>query len=324
MRDLAPRVLAGERLALSRALTRVENETADARDLLAALFPHTGRAHVIGITGAPGAGKSTLVNALARALRRAGETVAIVAVDPTSPFTGGAILGDRVRMNDLARDPGVFIRSVASRGNPGGLARTTADLVIVLDAYGFERVLIETVGAGQSEVEVARTAHTTVLVEAPGLGDEIQAVKAGILEIADVLVLNKADLPGAAEALRVLRTMLPLATAPHGGSAVDVWQVRLLATTAADGGGVDELVTAVTQHRAFLQQSGELERRRRARVTAALETRLRERLYRQLLATVGPERFAAAVEDVLCGKITPETAVANLLEVTQSNLTSDK
>lgn len=313
MHDLARGVLAGERLALSRALTHVENETASAHLLLADLFPHTGQAHIIGITGAPGAGKSTLVNALARTLRGRGVTVAIVAVDPTSPYSGGAILGDRVRMNDLARDPGVFIRSLASRGNPGGLARTTADLTAVLDAFGFSHILIETVGAGQSEVAIARTAHTTVLVEAPGLGDEIQAVKAGILEIADVLVLNKADLPGAEDALRVLRTMLPLAPPPMPG-APPTWQVRLLKTTAVSGGGLDELVTAVDDHRIFLHDSSELARRRRARVAAALETRLRDRLYRDLLDAVGPERLAAAVEAILNHEQPPETAVNRLLQ----------
>lgn len=313
MHDLARGVLAGERLALSRALTHVENETASAHLLLADLFPHTGQAHIIGITGAPGAGKSTLVNALARTLRGRGVTVAIVAVDPTSPYSGGAILGDRVRMNDLARDPGVFIRSLASRGNPGGLARTTADLTAVLDAFGFSHILIETVGAGQSEVAIARTAHTTVLVEAPGLGDEIQAVKAGILEIADVLVLNKADLPGAEDALRVLRTMLPLAPPPMPG-APPTWQVRLLKTTAVSGGGLDELVTAAADHRRFLHDSSELARRRRARVAAALETRLRDRLYRDLLDAVGPERLAAAVEAILNHEQSPETAVNRLLQ----------
>lgn len=313
MHDLARGVLAGERLALSRALTHVENETASAHLLLADLFPHTGQAHIIGITGAPGAGKSTLVNALARTLRGRGVTVAIVAVDPTSPYSGGAILGDRVRMNDLARDPGVFIRSLASRGNPGGLARTTADLTAVLDAFGFSHILIETVGAGQSEVAIARTAHTTVLVEAPGLGDEIQAVKAGILEIADVLVLNKADLPGAEDALRVLRTMLPLAPPPTPG-APPAWQVRLLKTTAVSGGGLDELVTAVDDHRIFLHDSSELARRRRARVAAALENRLRERLYRDLLDAVGPERLAAAVEAILNHEQSPEAAVNRLLQ----------
>ena len=204
-------MVAGDRRALARLLTQIENDAPPAEAALAVLFAHTGRAHLIGITGPPGTGKSSLVNALARVYRRAQLTVAIVAVDPSSPFTGGAILGDRIRMRDLAGDPGVFIRSMASRGSLGGLARATADVVRALDAAGFERILIETVGAGQTEVDIARAAQTTVVVEAPGLGDDVQAIKAGLLEVADVLVVNKADLPGADAALRALRASLDLA-----------------------------------------------------------------------------------------------------------------
>ena len=213
--DLAENVIQGERLALTRALTQIENNTSDGKQLLEEIFPHTGKAYLIGITGAPGTGKSTLVNQLALKLRQSpnGEppSVAIIAVDPTSPFSGGALLGDRVRMQDLAGDPGIFVRSMASRGSLGGLASTTAGLVQVFDAAGFEMILIETVGAGQSEVEIASHAHTTIVVEAPGLGDEIQTIKAGILEIADILVVNKADKPGAENSLRALRTMISLA-----------------------------------------------------------------------------------------------------------------
>ncbi len=213
--NLAEAVLAGERLALARLLTQVENDTPDGRMALDALFAHTGRATLVGITGAPGTGKSSLVNALARCIRHPADgslprKVGIVAVDPSSPFTGGALLGDRVRMRDLAGDPGVFIRSMASRGALGGLARTTAEVVQVLDAAGFDLILIETVGVGQDEVEIARLAHTTLVVEAPGLGDDIQAIKAGILEIADILVVNKADQPGAENTERALRAMLEM------------------------------------------------------------------------------------------------------------------
>jgi LAO/AO transport system kinase len=203
-------VLDGNRRALARALTAVESESPDAPALLAALYPHTGKAWVVGITGAPGTGKSSLVTALALAYRKLGRTVGIVAVDPTSPFTGGAILGDRIRMRDLSGDSGVFIRSMATRGSLGGLAHTTRDLVRVMDAAGFDIVLVETVGAGQSEIEIVRMAHTTIVVEAPGLGDDVQAIKAGILEIADILVVNKADRPGAENAVRALRAMLEL------------------------------------------------------------------------------------------------------------------
>ncbi len=209
-------VLSGNRLALSRLLSQIENNTADGRAALDELFPHTGKAHLIGVTGAPGTGKSSLVNRLANHFRHppAGETprkVAIVAVDPTSPFTGGAILGDRIRMRDLIGDPGVFIRSMASRGALGGLARTTSGLVQAFDASGFDVVFIETVGAGQVEVDIARLAHTTLVIDAPGLGDDVQAIKAGILEIADIMIVNKADRPGAEQTVRALRSMLNLA-----------------------------------------------------------------------------------------------------------------
>ena len=206
----AQSVLDGSRRALARALTAVESESPDAPALLAALYPHTGKAWVVGITGAPGTGKSSLVTALALAYRKLDKTVGIVAVDPTSPFTGGAILGDRIRMRDLSGDSGVFIRSMATRGSLGGLAHTTRDLVRVMDAAGFDIILVETVGAGQSEIEIVRMAHTTIVVEAPGLGDDVQAIKAGILEIADILVVNKADRPGAENAVRALRAMLEL------------------------------------------------------------------------------------------------------------------
>src|SRR5512135_435983 len=214
--DLAQAVLSGDRLALARTMSQVENGTQEGQSVLGQLFPHTGKAHLVGVTGASGTGKSSLVNQLARFYRQPASTgqsrsVAIVAVDPTSPFTGGAILGDRIRMRDLAGDPRVFIRSMATRGSLGGLAAATASVVQVLDAAGYDLVLIETVGAGQSEVDIARLAHTTVVVEAPGLGDDIQAIKAGIMEIADVLVVNKADLPGVENTERALRGALNLA-----------------------------------------------------------------------------------------------------------------
>src|SRR5512143_2752841 len=213
---LTDSVLDGNRLALARLLTQVENDLPEGRAALAVLFAHTGQAHLVGVTGAPGTGKSSLVNQLARYYRQppAGETpkrVAVVAVDPTSPFSGGAILGDRIRMRDLAGDPGVFIRSMASRGSLGGIASATAGVVQVFDAAGFDIILIETVGVGQAEVDIARLAHTTLVVEAPGLGDDIQAIKAGILEIADILVVNKADRPGIENTERALKSTLELA-----------------------------------------------------------------------------------------------------------------
>ena len=214
--SLAPQLLAGNRRALARTISLVEDGGPEARALLAALYPHTGRGHVIGITGAPGTGKSTLVNALAKAYRQQGRTVGIIAVDPTSPFSGGALLGDRVRMRDLAGDPGVFIRSMATRWSLGGLARTTADVIAVLDAAGFDRILVETVGVGQAEVDIAGAAHTTIVVEAPGMGDEVQAIKAGVLEIADLFAVNKADREGADHTVMALQMMQGLAPARPG------------------------------------------------------------------------------------------------------------
>src|SRR5688572_3535516 len=224
----AQSVINGDRLALARLLTQVENNAAEGRDALSELFPHTGRAHLIGVTGSPGTGKSSLVNQLALHYRKVEDKkIAILAVDPSSPFTGGAVLGDRVRMRDLSGDANVFIRSMATRGSLGGLAQSTANMTQIFDAAGFDIVIVETVGAGQSEVDVARLAHTTIVVEAPGLGDEIQAIKAGILEIADILVVNKSDRPGVENTEKALKSMLDLAhpterVFQHHGSAMRV------------------------------------------------------------------------------------------------------
>ena len=325
---LAEGVLRGERRALARLITRVENRAPEALDALAALHPHTGRAYLVGITGAPGTGKSTLVNALTKALRARGQTVGIIAVDPTSPFSGGAVLGDRVRMNDLAGDRGVFIRSMANRGSLGGLAAATGDVARVLDAAGFDVVLIETVGAGQSEVEIAGTAHTTVVVEAPGLGDDVQAIKAGILEIADVLVVNKADHAGVEHTVRALQAMLGLGhrlrTVNHHGQLMhaadtsappehDFWDVPIVQTVATEGEGVAALLDALDRHRAYLRESGDWHARERARVEAELRARLREALLARLLAERGAEAFGAAVERVLARELAPEHAVRALL-----------
>lgn len=332
--SLAARLLDGERHALARAITVVENEREGTAELMAALFPRTGNAHRVGITGPSGTGKSTLVNALAKVARQRELTVGIVAVDPTSPFTGGAILGDRIRMRDLAGDPGIFIRSMATRGSLGGLARATSDVVDVLDAAGFDVVLIETVGAGQSEVEIAQTAYTTVVIDAPGLGDDIQAIKAGILEIADVLVVNKADLPRADHTYRVLRGMLgmnssPPAYAGHHGpltnltereqdggpqdSAGDGWKVPVLKTIATEDDGITDLLDAIQAHQEYLVGSGGLAARKRARVAADLEMRLRDSLLAQLLARINSEDVSRAIEDVLERRLDPRAAVTRLI-----------
>jgi LAO/AO transport system kinase len=324
--DREERVLGGDRLALARLLTQIENEAPEGIETLTRLYPHTGRAHLVGITGASGTGKSTLVNQLALSLRKptAGgnpaPAVAIVAVDPSSPFTGGAILGDRIRMRDLAGDPGVFIRSMATRGALGGLARTTAAVVDALDAAGFGLILIETVGAGQTEVDIARTAHTTVVVDAPGLGDEVQAIKAGILEIADVLVVNKSDLPGAEHALRILRATIDMARsrveegeAGGDGPRLPAWVPPVLPTIATQGEGISELSEALARHRTYLEETGTLLRRQRERARAEMEALLRESLVDHWLRSHPDGRFEAALEEVLARRISPRQAITSLI-----------
>jgi len=293
--ELAERLLAGDRLALTRMMSAVESGRSDARDALRCLFPKTGRAHVVGVTGPPGSGKSTLTTRLAIEYRIRGKTVGIVAIDPTSPFTGGAILGDRVRMMELHSDPGVFMRSMATRGVMGGLARSTLDVVLLLDAFGKDVVMIETVGVGQDEVEIARAAYTTIVVGVPNLGDDIQAIKAGILEIADVLVVNKADLAGADRLVTDLRVMLQL-----GGTLARAWTPPIVRTIATDGSGVPELVDRLTDHRGYLEQSGAWHQRRadsaRRQVRAIVEDRVQRRLEAITSAEPWPSRFAAIAE----------------------------
>lgn len=323
-------VLEGNRLALARLLTQVENDSSEGRIALAELFPHTGRAHLIGVTGGSGTGKSSLVNQLALHYRQSNDSqkhIAIVAVDPSSPFTGGAVLGDRVRMRDLAGDRGVFIRSMATRGSLGGMAQTTAALTQVFDAAGFEIIIIETVGAGQSEVDIARLAHTTVVVEAPGLGDEIQAIKAGILEIADVLVINKADRPGVENTERALRTNLELAhptkrVVHHHGRSMTVttpetsstlWIPPIHKTVATEGKGIAELAESIAQHAAHLRQSGDWAARDRARLGSELEAVLQEALLTHFHETIPPEKYEEVVEKVLSRNLSPWEAVQFLL-----------
>jgi LAO/AO transport system kinase len=324
------RAIRSNRRELSRLLTRIENNRASAE--LAALYPYTGQAHLIGVTGAPGTGKSSLVNALARHYRSQGRIVGIVAVDPTSPFTGGAILGDRIRMRDLSGDPGVFIRSMATRGSLGGLASTTGDLVRALDAAAFDIIMIETVGAGQSEVDVARTAQTTIVVEAPGLGDDVQAIKAGILEIADIIVVNKADRPGVENTVRALRAMLDLGHRAervlHHGRLVTraagaqdslpdetrSWQIPIIQTVALDNTkGIVELESALTSHRDYLRDSGTLKAREHARIEVEIADRLREALLSRLLGQADPALLADLIEQVAARRLDPATAASQLL-----------
>ncbi|NJC97507.1 MAG: methylmalonyl Co-A mutase-associated GTPase MeaB [Anaerolineae bacterium] len=326
--SLTQSVLEGNRLALSRLLTQVENESSDGRAALAELFPHTGRAHLIGVTGAPGTGKSSLVNQLTLYYRKQQDKrVAIIAVDPSSPFTGGAVLGDRVRMRDLSGDNGVFIRSMASRGSVGGLAQTTAALVQVFDAAGYEIIIIETVGAGQGEVEIARLAHTTLVVEAPGLGDDIQAIKAGILEIADVLVINKADRPGVENTERALRSTLELAHPTkrvfrHHGQAMSIdapepdskiWIPPIHKTIATDGTGIAELADSIARHAAHIRQNGDWAARDRARLGSELEAVLQSELMKRFFDRVQKEKYEAVMEQVIQRNLSPYEAVNQLL-----------
>ncbi|CAG0926837.1 putative GTPase [Thermoflexales bacterium] len=326
---LVDRALQGDRRALSRLISRVENGGAEAWSALASIYPRTGRAQIVGVTGAPGTGKSTLVSEIAKYTRQhqPAITVGIVAVDPTSPFSGGAVLGDRIRMRDLAGDAGVFIRSMATRGSLGGLARATTDVVKVLDAAGFQLILIETVGAGQSEIDIARTADTVIVVEAPGLGDEVQAIKAGILEIADILVVNKADRDGVQSTVNALHTMIDLGKAPtsvlHHGQlttlatppqvATDRWRPPVLKTIAAESTGIAEVLEAVTQHRAYLSAHPEGQQRARVRAAIELETILRESLVQQLLDHIGPEALTRTIDQVAARAIDPYSAAKQLL-----------
>ena len=303
---LADQALDGDRRALPRLISVLEGGGAAASAALRRLYPRAGQAHVIGLTGPPGAGKSTLAVALARAFRQRGERVAVLAVDPSSPRSGGALLGDRVRMQSLAEDADVFIRSMAARGTVGGLARATVAAVVALDAAGYERIVLETVGVGQDGVAIAETAHSTVVVTVPGLGDEIQALKAGLLEVADVLVVNKADRPGAEQARAELLMLQALASAP-------AWQPPVLATVALRDEGIGELTEALDQHRAYLAASPEGARRAEHRARAAVLTAASASLAERLQATAAEPRWAAALRAVAAHEQSPDDVAAALV-----------
>jgi LAO/AO transport system kinase len=329
---------AGRKTALARVISIIENRRAGYEEILGVVVGMTGRAHRVGVTGPPGAGKSTLCAALAASYRAAGETIGIVAVDPTSPFTGGALLGDRIRLNDMALDEGVFIRSMATRGSLGGLAITTKEVADVMDAFGFDRVVIETVGVGQSELDVAAAADTTVVVLVPESGDSIQAMKAGLMEISDIFVVNKADRPGALRLARELETMLRLRTgqllrnvpAHHGvdlrrvgagapqadphAPAEGVWEIPVLQTSAEKADGVPELVATLDRHRAWLAESGELDTRRRNR----LAERVREAVGRELLRRAwesgeGGRILEEALPGMVAGSVSPYEVAARIV-----------
>jgi LAO/AO transport system kinase len=305
--DTTQRLLSGDRRSLTRVITWVENDYPEARDAMRELFPHTGKAHIVGITGPTGSGKSTLVGALAREYRKQGRSVGIIAVDPTSPFSHGALLGDRIRMQDLTSDPEVFIRSMATRGALGGLAAATNDIVAVLDASGKDMVLVETVGAGQDEVEIADTAHTAVVISIPGAGDDMQAIKAGILEIADILVVNKADLSAAEAVYKQLHIFMDLAR--HEG-----WEVPIIKTVAQKTEGITKLLEAIDTHRAYLQTSGRLEKMRRQRARRQLLAAAQADLLSNLLATAESNgRLDKLIEAIAARELDPHTAAEQLI-----------
>lgn len=307
MDQLLQDALSGHRRALARLISIVEEGNAQAREAIALLYPRTGRAHAVGITGPPGSGKSTLVAELALEYRHRDLTVGIVAVDPTSAFSGGALLGDRVRMRALSGDPGIFVRSMASRGSLGGLARGTADAVRALDACGYQRVLVETVGAGQIELDVARTAHTIVVVQVPGMGDEIQALKAGILEIADILVVNKADRPGADRTVATLRAMLD-PVRDRG------WRPPVVKTIATNGVGTAQVVDAIERHVAYLHESDEIRKQERACIAREFRDILRVELFQRWLADVGEDEIEQTIDRLVARQTDPYTAARELLK----------
>ncbi len=310
MQNIVERLLDGDRRALARMVTLIENEIPQTHRYLAELHRYAGRAHIVGVTGAPGAGKSTLVTHLVRELRRRERKIGVIAVDPTSPFTGGAILGDRIRMMELSGDPNVFIRSMASRGSLGGLAASTRDVVRALDAAGYDPIIIETVGTGQAEVEVMRTAQTVLVVVAPGMGDDIQAIKAGILEIADIFVVSKADRPGADQVVAELAMVLSL----DPGRKKAAWRIPLLKTAAIKDQGIVQVVDAMQHHYEYLIESGMLASRAQRQVDSELQALVLHAVVKALKAEVSEEEWRQLVEDVRTRERDPYTVARELEE----------
>jgi LAO/AO transport system kinase len=306
-RELAEKVLAGDRRAVARAISMVEDGASGLAELSEVLYPKSGRAYTVGLTGSPGVGKSSLAEHLVRAARSRGQTVAVLAIDPTSPFTGGALLGDRLRMQAHATDPGVFIRSMATRGHLGGMALAAPEAIRVLDASGRDLVLVETVGVGQAEVEVATTADTTLVVLQPGWGDAVQAAKAGILEVADVFVVNKADREGAGDVVRDLKGMLRM------GPKLE-WEPPIERTSTMNGDGIDELWEAISGHRAHLEESGQLEVRRRRRILEEVESMVALRLRARTAGLLDQGAEAELADDLAARRIDPYRVADILLE----------
>ncbi|NMB55203.1 MAG: methylmalonyl Co-A mutase-associated GTPase MeaB [Leptolinea sp.] len=342
--DQVDALLKGDRLALARILSQIENNAPESHRLLDILFRHAGKAHIIGVTGPAGSGKSTLVNRLALAYRRpqdgtSPKKVGILAIDPTSPFTGGAVLGDRVRMRDLSGDDGVFIRSMATRGTLGGLALTTGEMATALDAAGFDVIFVETVGVGQSEMEIARLAHTILLVENPGMGDDIQAIKAGILEIGSIIAINKADRPGVETTERVLRNMLEMNSAGYGDDAdfhhgfktdtapalaesdAAAWQIPLIRTVATTGEGIPQVIEALHGHLQYLKTSGRWQVTQKDRLRRDLDNLIREVLFQTWLGRMSPEEYDRALDRLFTRTVSPFRLAEELIVTDYANKT---
>ena len=315
MQNLVERLLDGDRRALARMVTLIENDMPVARRYLAELHMRAGKAQIVGVTGAPGAGKSTLVTHIVRELRRRERKVGVVAVDPSSPFSGGAILGDRIRMMELAGDPNVFIRSMASRGSVGGLSASTRDVVRAMDAAGYDPVIIETVGTGQAEVEVMRAAQTVLVITAPGMGDEVQAIKAGILEIADIFVVSKADKPGADQTVAELAMLLSLdPTRRQHDKTKPYWRIPVLKTSAIKDQGITQLVDAMQQHHAYLVESGMLSQRAQRQVRSEVQALLAHALMNALRQAVTEEEWRKLIEDITTRERDPYSVATELQE----------
>jgi len=316
--QLVDAVLKGDRRTVARVITLIENNTLEAKKIVSLLYPHTGKARIIGITGPGGAGKSTLIEKLIRELRQRGKTVGVVAVDPTSPFSGGAFLGDRIRMQDLSTDKGVFIRSMATRNNPGALSKATKDAVRVLDAAGKNVIIVETAGAGQSEVDIIKVAQTVVVVLTPGFGDEIQAIKAGIMEIADIFVINKADRENANKAVTDIQAMLEL------GNKKDKWTPAIIKTIAITGEGTVQLLDKIDEHREYLEK-GEADLRQKRIVETELVDAIRQKTTEYIIETLRRSgELDVLISKILAKKIDPLTAAEKALVEQLKNPNKDK